>query len=332
MNKEYWPKKKILVTGAGGFIGSHITETLVKKGAEVTAFVRYNSRGDYGSLEFLEPPILDQVNIIAGDLKDPDAISEAVKGNDIVIHLAALIGIPYSYVHPIDYVQTNVLGTSYLLNSARKYNIEKFIHFSTSEVYGTAQYVPIDESHPLQGQSPYSASKIAAEQLAMSFYYAFDLPVTVVRPFNTYGPRQPSRAIIPTIISQALVRDSISLGSLKPTRDLNYVSDTVDGILRMVESPNSTGETINLGSSKEISVGDLARKIFALLGKSPNIQCEDERKRPAKSEVERLLADNTKAKELLGWEPRITLNQGLLQTIEWVKNNPAFFQTDRYHV
>ena len=327
-----WQGKKVLVTGAAGFIGSHLTERLVQLGANVTAFIRYNSRGSHGSLEMLPKELQSEIKIVMGDLKDPYAVKNAVKGQEIIFHLAALIGIPYSYVHPINYVQTNVLGTSYLLTSCLDENIEKFINTSTSEVYGTAKYVPIDEGHPLQGQSPYSASKIAADKMAESFFCTFKLPVAIIRPFNTYGPRQPSRAVIPTIISQAMKNDKIKLGSLTTTRDLNYVGDTVNGFIRVAEVPESAGEIINIGSSKEISVGDLAKKIFMLLGKSPEIITEERRLRPEKSEVERLLANTDKAKKILNWSPEITLDEGLKRTIEWTVQNPDFHKVDSYHV
>lgn len=327
-----WQNKKVLVTGAGGFIGGHLTEQLVKLGASVTAFIRYNSRGSHGSLELLPNDIRSQIKVVMGDLKDPDAVQKVVRSQEIVFHLAALIGIPYSYVHPIDYVQTNVLGTSYLVNACLSENIEKFIHTSTSEVYGTARYVPIDEEHPLQGQSPYSASKIAADKLVESYYCAFKFPAAIIRPFNTYGPRQPSRAVIPTIISQALKSDTIKLGALSPTRDLNYVKDTVNGFLKVAEIPESVGEVINIGSSREISIGDLVKKIFYLLDKSPRLITEEERLRPEKSEVERLMANTDKAKKILEWTPQVSLDEGLKQTIEWIKHNLSFYSTDTYHV
>ncbi len=327
-----WNGKKVLVTGAGGFIGSHLTERLVREGAQVTAFVRYNSRGDRGSLKFLPKDILSELKVEMGDLKDPCAVQKITRKQETVFHLAALIGIPYSYVNPVDYVQTNALGTSYLLQACREENIEKFIHTSTSEVYGTAQYVPIDENHPLQGQSPYSASKISADQMALSFFRAFETPVTVMRPFNTYGPRQSARAVIPTIIYQGLKGGPIKLGSLAPKRDLNFVEDTVDGFIRIAESPKSVGEVINIGSSKEISIGELAEKISDLLGKKHEIVEDSDRIRPEASEVGRLQADIQKAKTLLNWEPRTSLTEGLTKTIEWVKEQMSFFPDDSYQV
>lgn len=327
-----WQGKKVLVTGAGGFIGSHLTEKLVQLGASVTAFIRYTSRGSRSSLEFIPKELLSELRVEMGDIKDPYAIQKLVKGQDIVFHLAALIGIPYSYVHPIDYVQTNVLGTSYLLNACLSENIEKFVHTSTSEVYGTARYVPIDEGHPLQGQSPYSASKIAADKIAESFFHSFSLPVTIIRPFNTYGPRQPSRAVIPTIITQALKSDKVRLGSLAPTRDLTYVEDTVDGFIKIAENKKSIGDEINIGSSAEISIQALTQKIFSILGKEPKLIIEEKRVRPELSEVERLIANTEKAKNLLNWAPKISLTEGLKKTIEWIQQNPEFYQVDSYHV
>lgn len=327
-----WKGKRVLVTGAGGFIGSHLSELLVQLGASVTAFIRYNSRGNYGSLDFISKEVLSELRVEMGDLKDPYAIQKLVKGQEIVFHLAALIGIPYSYVHPIDYVQTNVLGTSYLLNACLAEDLEKFVHTSTSEVYGTARYVPIDEAHPLQGQSPYSASKIAADQIAGSFFRSFQLPVAIIRPFNTYGPRQPARAVIPTIIAQALNSGKVRLGSLNPRRDLTYVEDTVDGFIKVAEISESIGEVINIGSSMESSIEELVKKIFDLLGREPKIFVDEERIRPELSEVERLMANTEKAKNLLNWSPRISLNEGLERTIAWIQQNLSFYQVDSYHI
>jgi len=331
-NSEFWKSKRVLVTGAAGFIGGHLTHKLLEMGAEVTAFIRYTSRGSQGSLSTLPNELRSGLRIISGDIRDPAAVTNAVRNQNVIFHLAALIGIPYSYVHPIEYVQTNVLATTYLLEAARNHEIEKFVNFSTSEVYGTALYVPIDENHTLQGQSPYSASKIAADQLALSFFRTFDLPVAIARPFNTYGPRQPARAVIPTIISQALRGGDVKIGALSPTRDLTFVEDTVDGVLCIGESDKSVGEVINIGSSKEISIGDLANKLFELLGEQPKIICDEQRLRPSKSEVERLLASTQKAQELLGWKPQTSLEQGLMSTIEWIRSNMDFFEVDNYHV
>lgn len=327
-----WKGKNVLVTGAGGFIGSHLTETLARRGASVTAFLRYNSRGSRGSLDFIVKELRSDIRIIMGDIKDPDAMRKAVKGQEVVFHLAALIGIPYSYVHPIDYVQTNVVGTSHLLSACLHHNVEKIVHTSTSEVYGTARYVPIDEDHPLQGQSPYSASKIAADQIAGSFFCSFDLPVAIIRPFNTYGPRQPARAVVPTIITQALQSQTVQLGALTPTRDLTYVGDTVDGFIQVAESPAALGQVTNIGSAAEISIDALAHLIFELMDKHPNLVVEEQRLRPGRSEVNRLLANNEKAAERCGWSPRTPLKQGLQETIEWVRRNLWFYRVESYHV
>ena len=325
-------KKTVLVTGAGGFIGSHLVERLLKLDANVKAFVRYNSRNDWGLLELLPKEELNKINIIMGDLRDSDAIRNAVKDVDIVFHLGALIAIPYSYIHPRETIETNIIGTLNVLTAVKEFGIEKIVHTSTSEVYGTAQYVPIDEKHPLQGQSPYSASKIGADKIAESFFLSYNLPVATIRPFNTYGPRQSARAIIPTIISQALVNKRVKIGSTFPTRDLTFIEDTVNGFLKVVESNNSIGEVINIGSNFEISIGDLAKKIVSMIDEKIPIDSEEKRKRPKRSEVQRLWVDNTKAKELLDWEPKYTLDIGLKKTIEWISENINFYNTDRYIV
>jgi NAD dependent epimerase/dehydratase len=327
-----WKGKKVLVTGAAGFIGSHLTERLVGDGADVTVFIRYNSRADDGLLKLLPNEVRKSIRVIFGDLRDSDAVQRAVNGQQVVFHLAALIGIPYSYVHPLDYVQTNVVGTTNVLLACRNAGVDRLVHTSTSETYGTALYVPIDEKHPLQGQSPYSASKIGADQLALSFHLSFDLPVAVIRPFNTFGPRQSSRAIIPTIISQALRRDGVRLGSLTPTRDLTFVQDTVEGFLKVGDHPAAIGPVINVGSGAEITMGKLAEKIFTLLGQQPMVEADPTRIRPDNSEVLRLLADNRKAKELIGWSPKVSLDEGLRRTIEWVRENLSLFQASGYHV
>jgi NAD dependent epimerase/dehydratase len=312
-----WKQKNVLVTGAGGFIGSHLTEKLVDLRAKVRAFVRYNSRNDWGLIETLPSHTKEKMEVIMGDLRDSETIKSAMKDVDVVFHLGALIAIPYSYIRPREVVETNIMGTLNILNSEKEYRPEKIIHTSTSEVYGTAQYVPIDEKHPLQGQSPYSASKIGADKLAESFYRSYDLPITTLRPFNTYGPRQSARAVIPTIITQALAQNKILLGSLEPTRDLSYVDDIVDGFIKAAESEKSTGEVINIGSGFEISINDLANKIISLIAKKVKIVSDAKRFRPPKSEVERLMADNSKAKELLGWEPKVSLDEDLRRTIDW---------------
>ncbi|RLB87108.1 MAG: NAD-dependent dehydratase, partial [Deltaproteobacteria bacterium] len=316
-----WNKKSALVTGAGGFIGSHLTEHLVELGANVKAFVRYNSRNDWGMLELLPEEKLSQIEVITGDLKDADAVRHATKDVDIIFHLGSLIAIPYSYIHPRETIETNILGALNVLTAAKENNVEKVIHTSTSEVYGTARYVPIDENHPLQGQSPYSASKIGADKIAESFYRSFNLPVAIIRPFNTYGPRQSARAVIPTIITQALAKEKIFLGSLHPTRDYTYVKDVVEGFIKVAESPKSVGEVINIGSNFEVSIGDLANKIISLIGKNAEIVTDPVRVRPQDSEVERLWCDNTKAKRLLGWEPKTSLDEGIKKTIDWISNN-----------
>jgi len=332
--KEFmdWKRKTVLVTGAGGFIGSHLTEKLVGLGAKVRAFVRYNSRNDWGLIETLPSSIKEKIGVTMGDLRDPETIKSVMEGVDAVFHLGALIAIPYSYIHPREVVETNIMGTLNILNAAKEYKPEKIIHTSTSEVYGTAQYVPIDEKHPLQGQSPYSASKIGADKLAESFYRSYDLPITTLRPFNTYGPRQSARAVIPTIITQALAHNKVFLGSLEPTRDLSYVNDVVDGFIKAAESERSIGEVINIGSGFEISINDLANKIISLIGKKVNIVSDSKRIRPQKSEVERLMADNSKAKELLNWQPKVSLDQGLRKTIDWFSKFQNRYRPDIYNI
>lgn len=318
---DHWSKKKVLVTGAGGFIGSHLVERLVDLGADVIGFVRYNSRNDWGLLEIIPHHMLDSLEVVAGDLMDFDAVSSAAKDVDVIFHLGSLISIPYSYNRPRDTIENNILSTLNILTAARNRGVEKIVHTSSSEVYGTAQYVPIDEKHPLQGQSPYSASKIGADKIAESFYCSFDLPVATIRPFNTYGPRQSARAIIPTIITQAIEQETIKLGSLFPTRDYTYVKDTVNGFIRVAESNSSVGEVINIGSNFEVSMGDLAEKISCLLNKKISIVQDPSRVRPLKSEVQRLWCDNAKARRLLDWEPQVSLEEGLRETIEWMKEN-----------
>jgi NAD dependent epimerase/dehydratase len=326
-----WNKKSVLVTGAGGFIGSHLTEHLIELGANIKAFVRYNSRNDRGMLELLPREKLNSIEVILGDLKDTDAVRHAAKDVDIIFHLGSLIAIPYSYIHPRETIETNILGTLNVLTAAKENGVEKIVHTSTSEVYGTAQYVPIDEKHSLQGQSPYSASKIGADKIAESFYRSFELPVATIRPFNTYGPRQSARAVIPTIISQVLIREKIFWGSLHPTRDYTYVKDVVEGFIKVAESPRSVGEVINIGSNFEISIGDLANKIISLVGKNAEIITDPVRIRPQDSEVERLWCDNTKAKRLLEWEPTTSLKEGLKETIEWISDNIHLYKPELYN-
>jgi len=325
-----WSGKKVLVTGAGGFIGSHLTERLVELGADVSALVRYTSTGTWGWLD--RSTVKNQMNVILGDIRDQDAVLKFMDGVEIVFHLAALIGIPYSYHAPLSYVRTNIEGTVNILQSAMRCNVERVLQTSTSEVYGSARTVPISEEHPLQGQSPYSATKIGADKIAESFYLAFGLPVVVVRPFNTYGPRQSARAVIPTIVTQALRESAISLGNLEPTRDLNYVADQVEGFIRAAEAPNAVGQVINLGTGQEISIGKLAEMILSMMGKRLPILTDDERQRPEGSEVDRLCADNTRAREILGWAPKYTLTEGLSRTIEWLSENHERYRSDIYVV
>jgi NAD dependent epimerase/dehydratase len=328
--QKHWQSKRILVTGAGGFIGSHLVDVLVKKGACVRAFVRYNSRSDPGMLSCLSPDIIEQVEVISGDLRDLTAVEEAARSMDIIFHLGALIAIPYSYQHPAEVVETNIIGTLNILLAARKNEIGRIVHTSSSEVYGTAVTVPINEDHPLQGQSPYSASKIGADKLAESFYCAYQLPVVTLRPFNTYGPRQSARAVIPTIISQVLTQDVICLGNLNTRRDFTYVADTVDGFLCAAKTAGIEGRTFNLGVGTDISIGDLAQEIITQVGRPVQIKVESERFRPEKSEVQRLISDNRLARECLGWKPEIDLSQGLDHTIEWIKGNMHLFRPKQY--
>jgi dTDP-glucose 4,6-dehydratase len=325
-----WKSKKVLVTGAGGFIGSHLTERLTELGASVRAMVHYNALGTWGWLD--QSAYRNDIEVIAGDVRDRDSVSDTVQGTEYIFHLAALIAIPYSYQAPLSYVRTNVEGTLNVLQAARKIGVKRVVHTSTSEVYGTARYVPIDENHPLQGQSPYAASKIGADKLAEAFHLSFQLPVVTVRPFNTYGPRQSARAVIPTIITQCLKGKSVNLGNLHPTRDLNYVSDTVEGFLRAASVGDAVGKTINLGSGQETSIKALAELITGLIGRSVDIQSDKQRIRPPNSEVDRLLADNRLARELLGWEPPTSLEDGLKQTIEWVKAHLERYRAGVYIV
>jgi len=327
---DFWRGKKVLVTGAGGFIASHLVERLAQQGAQVRAFVRYNSRADPGLLSMIPDSLFSALEIVAGDLRDAAAVEMAMQGVAIVFHLGALIAIPYSYRHPVEVVESNIIGTLNVLMAGRACGVERIVHTSSSEVYGTAMRVPIDESHPLQGQSPYSASKIGADKLAESFYRSFDLPVVTLRPFNTYGPRQSARAVIPTIITQALTQPVVHLGNLYARRDLTYISDTIDGFLKVAEAPGVEGETFNIGSGVEISVGELAALIFDITGSQIEIVIDNERLRPKKSEVERLLADNKRARERIGWEPRFTLRDGLKMTIEWISDHLDYYHPGEY--
>jgi NAD dependent epimerase/dehydratase len=327
-----WLGKKTLVTGAGGFIGSHLCEDLVELGADVTAMLHYSSRSDWGNLEFLSPHHKAALQVVAGNIEDSDFVARQVKGKEVVFHLAALIAIPYSYLAPLSYVRTNVEGTLNVLEAARNFAIERVIHTSTSETYGTAIYTPIDEAHPLQGQSPYSASKIGADKIAESYYLSFDVPIATLRPFNTYGPRQSARAVVPTIISQALTQDEVRLGSLDPVRDLNYVKDTVQAFVKTAEAEAAIGEVINVGSGKGITIGDLAALILSLMGCEKSIVLDTRRLRPADSEVFTLICDNRKAGEKIGWQPQYILQEGLLETIEFVSKHPAFYKPTEYAV
>ncbi len=326
-----WEGRRVLVTGAGGFIGSHLTERLVDLGATTRALILYNSTD---SREWLENSVHSrEIEFLPGDIRDGMRVREALRNVDVVFHLAALISIPYSYHAPESYVQTNILGTLNILQVARDMGVERLVHTSTSEVYGTAKYVPIDENHPLQGQSPYSASKIGADKIAESFHLSFDVPIVTVRPFNTFGPRQSTRAIVPTIITQCLSDSTVRLGNLRPTRDLNYVTNTVDGFIAAAESPNTIGRTINIGSGREISIRDLAHLIGRLMDLEVRIEGDDPRRtRPEGSEVERLLSNNTLARELLGWEPAISLEAGLSKTIEWIRSNKEKYRSDGYTI
>lgn len=333
-NEGGWTGKKVLVTGAGGFIGSHLCEALVEAGAEVTAMIRYSSRSgnDWGNLEFLDARKRSEIRVVAGNIEDPFYVESQVLGKEVVFHLAALIAIPYSYIAPLSYVRTNIDGTVNVLEAARKSGRTRVVHTSTSETYGSAQYTPIDEKHPLQGQSPYSASKIGADKMAESYCLSFETPVTTVRPFNTFGPRQSARAVIPTIISQALEQPEIRLGSLSPIRDLTYVKDTVEGFLRIGASDRAIGQTINIGQGRGISVGDLATRILEIMGCNKSVVIDESRIRPAGSEVLQLLCDNTRAKELVGWSPRHSLEDGLKGTIEFISSNRHRFRPAQYTV
>ena len=326
-----WDKKKVLITGSGGFIGSHLTERLFELGAKIRAFVRYTSRADEGFIKYFSDDLRKDIDIVYGDIRELETIVKAIDGVDIVFNLAALVGIPYSYIHPQEVIEANTIGTLNILMAARDAGIEKLIQTSTSEVYGTARYVPINEEHPKQPQSPYSASKIAADAIALSFYHSFNLPVAVIRPFNTYGPRQSDRAVIPSIISQALVKDRLTLGNMTPTRDFTFVTDTAEGFIKVAES-ESVGMEINIGTGKEISIEDLTKKIISLVGRDIVVEHDKERLRPAHSEVERLCADNTRAREVLGWSPKVSLTEGLEKTISFIKNNPDFYNPNKYRV
>ena len=316
-----------------GFIGSHLVEELVKQGYEVKAFVLYNSFNTWGWLDTLSQETMEHVEVFTGDVRDPNGVYEAMRGCSAVFHLAALIAIPFSYHSPDAYVDTNIKGTLNILQAARKLDLDRVLVTSTSEVYGTAQYVPIDEKHPYQGQSPYSATKIGADRLAESFYRSFDLPVTIVRPFNTYGPRQSARAVIPTIITQLLAgKTEIKLGALSPTRDFNYVKDTANGFIKMYESDRTIGEEINIATQQEISIGELAEELIRQINPAAQIICDEERLRPSKSEVNRLLGSNEKILRLTDWQPQYTFEQGLAETIAFLKDNMDKYKVDIYNI
>jgi dTDP-glucose 4,6-dehydratase len=327
-----WPDQRVLVTGAGGFIGSHLVEHLAAAGAQVRAFVRYTSRNDRGWLEGMDPELAERVDIFRGDLQNPEAVDRAAAGCDTVFHLGALIPIPYSYVHPREFVTTNVEGTLNVLEACRRHRIARLVHTSTSEVYGSAITVPIDEDHPLRAQSPYAATKTAADQLALSFWRSFETPVVVARPFNTFGPRQSARAVIPTIITQALTRDVIELGSVSTTRDFNFVDDTVAGFLACGATPGVEGEVLNLGTGVEVTVADVVGRVLAVLEREIPVVAADERMRPPASEVVRLIADADKANRLLGWAPRTSLDDALRTTVEWFRANAGRYRPADYGI
>ena len=325
--------EKVLVTGADGFIGSHLVEELVIRGYKVKAFVMYNSFNTWGWIDTFPKELLDEIEIFTGDVRDPNAVRTAMSDCDAVFHLAALIAIPYSYYAPDAYVDTNIKGTLNVLQAARDLGTKRVLVTSTSEVYGTAQYVPIDEKHPFQGQSPYSATKIGADRLAESFFRSFDLPVTIVRPFNTYGPRQSARAVIPTIIMQLLAgKTAIKLGLLTPTRDFNYVKDTANGFIEIYKSGSTIGEEINIATQNEVSIGELAKKLIAQINPAAKIICDEQRIRPEKSEVNRLLGCNEKIKKLTNWQPQYSIDQGLESTIDFIRNNLNKYKTDIYNI
>ena len=324
--------KRVLVTGAGGFIGSHVVEALLADGADVRAFVHYNSRGDWGHLEELPTDARESIEVVAGEIQDPFSVRGAVRGCQLVLHLAALIGIPYSYLAPQSYVQTNVTGTLNVLEAGRSEGVERIVHTSTSETYGTAQYTPIDEAHPLQGQSPYSASKIAADKMAESYWRSFGLPVAVLRPFNTFGPRQSLRAVIPTIISQALSGDVVRLGSRTPVRDFTFVEDTARAFLAAATADQAAGQVLNAGSGKGITVGELAALILEVIGSDAEIVVDDARIRPEQSEVFELIADASRLRELTDWAPQVPLREGLERVAAWVERNLAHLKPGIYNV
>jgi NAD dependent epimerase/dehydratase len=322
--------QSVLVTGAGGFIGASLVERLVRDGARVRGLVRYNSRNERGTLDWLEPEVAGDVEVVLGELRDVESVMDATAGMDVVLHLGAQIAIPYSYVNPRDFFEVNVLGALNVAQAARRHDVARVVHTSSSEVYGSAQTVPITEQHPLEPQSPYAASKLGADKLMDTWYRSYDLPVTVLRPFNTYGPRQSARAIIPTIISQALAGPTIQLGSLHPRRDLTFVEDTAAGFIAAATAPAGIGRTIQLGTNYDVSIGDLVEMVGEVLGHEIQVETDPARVRPEKSEVERLISDPALAHELLGWEPQVSLRDGLARTIEWIERNAARYRVDHY--
>lgn len=325
-------RRHVLVTGAGGFIGSHLVEELVQAGARVRALVRYTSRGDRGQLELVDREILDNVEVMLGDLRDVESVRAAVEGTEIVFNLGAQIAIPYSYVNPRDFFETNVLGAVNVAQAAREAGVARVVHVSTSEVYGTAQVVPITEDHPIVGQSPYSASKIGADKVMEAWHRSYELPVAIVRPFNTFGPRQSARAVIPTVITQALAGDVLRLGSLDPRRDLTYVGDTVQGFLAAARSDAAVGRTIQLGTGHDVTVGEIVELVGDILGRQLAVELDPQRVRPAASEVMRLISDPTLARELMGWEPTVDLRTGLERTVEWIAANQDRFRVGEYTI
>jgi len=323
---------RVGVTGAGGFVASHLIERLVHEGAKVRAFVRYNSRGDIGNLVHVPAVVRSQIELTAGSLLDVGAVHRFANDLDVIFHLGAVIAIPYSYIHPREVIETNVIGTLNVLEASRAHNVQSVVHTSTSEVYGTAVFAPIDEGHPLHAQSPYSASKIGADKIAESYYAAFGLPVRVIRPFNTYGPRQSARAVIPTIISQALAGNRVVLGNFAPTRDFTFVTDTVDGFIRIWDCDDAIGKVVNIGSGSEISIGDLVLKVGEILGRALDLVRDESRLRPEKSEVNRLVADSGVARSILGWSPSVSFEEGLMATTDWIKHNLSRFKIGEYEV
>jgi NAD dependent epimerase/dehydratase len=331
-DKTFWNRRRVLVTGAGGFIGSHLVEYLVARGATVRAFVRYNSRSDRGWLDRLDPPLVDEVDVFTGDFVNPEAASNAIAGCDTIFHLGALIPIPYSYQHPREFMETNVVGTLNVLEAARRAEATRIVQISSSEVYGTAQTIPMSEEHPLHPQSPFAATKVGADQLALSYARAFELPVVIARPFNTFGPRQSARAVIPTIITQSLTRDRLELGAASPTRDFLYVADTVAGIARCAEVDGLVGEVFNLGTGRETSIAEVVERVFAATGKELQVQLAEERLRPRGSEVDRLCASVEKARARLGWEASVGFEEGLASTIDWIAASLDLYKATNYNV